>query len=344
MPEVAIVGVAAVFPGAPDADAFWTNITRGVDAIAPVPASRLDPLLARDFACNRGGFIAPTFDPVAFGIMPRAAEAVEPDQLLALAVAKAALDDTLAPIAREKTGVIVGRGGYLTPGMARLVDRVRTAPQLAVTLRELLPDLDAETVDKIRAAFAARAGNALADGAIGLVPNLAASRIANRLDLRGPAYTIDAACASSLVAIDHGVRDLESGRCDAVVAGGVHVCHDVTFWSVFEQLGALSKSSRIRPFDRAADGILIGEGCGLVVLKRLADAERAGDRVYAVIRGTGVSSDGRESSAMRPRADGQVAAVEAAWRGLDPASVGLVEAHGTATPTGDEVELETLAR
>ncbi|MGE5185668.1 MAG: 4'-phosphopantetheinyl transferase superfamily protein, partial [Acidobacteriota bacterium] len=104
------------------------------------------------------------------------------------------------------------------------------------------------------------------------------------------------------------------------------------------------KSSRIRPFDRAADGILIGEGCGLVVLKRLADAERAGDRIYAVIRGTGVSSDGRESSAMRPRADGQVAAVAAAWRGLDPASVGLVEAHGTATPTGDEVELETLAR
>ena len=345
MPEaVAIVGMAAVFPGAPDLDAFWHNITRGVDAITAVPPTRLDPLLARGFVANRGGFIAPAFDPIAFGIMPRAAEAVEPDQLLALAVAQAALDDLAGPIARDRAGIIIGRGGYLTPGMARLVDRVRTAPQLALTLHELLPDLDQDTIEKIRTAFAARAGASLADGAIGLVPNLAASRVANRLDLRGPAYTVDAACASSLVAVDHGVRELETHRCDVVLAGGVHVCHDVTFWSVFEQLGALSKTSHIRPFDRRADGILIGEGCGIVVLKRLADAERAGDRVYAVIRGTGVSSDGRESSAMRPRADGQLAAIEAAWRGIDPATVGLVEAHGTATPTGDEVELEALAR
>jgi acyl transferase domain-containing protein/phosphopantetheinyl transferase (holo-ACP synthase) len=345
MPEIAIVGMAAVFPGAPDLDAFWTNIAAGVDAIGDVPASRLDPVFASGFTCTRGGFITPTFDPIAFGIMPRAAESAEPDQLLALATAQAALDDAGGRLPRDRTGVILGRGGYMTPGITRLADRVRTAPQLAITLRELLPDLDRETVDKIRAAFAARAGEAAAaDSAIGLVPNLAASRIANRLDLRGPAYTLDAACASSLLAIDHAVRELDTGRCDAIIAGGVHVCHDVTFWSVFEQLGALSKSSSIRPFDRRADGILIGEGCGIVVLKRLADAQRAGDRVYAVIRGTGVSSDGRESSAMRPRADGQLAALEAAWRGIDPATVGLLEAHGTATPTGDEVELSALAR
>src|SRR6476646_5566615 len=112
MSEIAIVGMAAVFPGAPDLDTYWRNIVDGFDAIAPVPAARLDPMFARGFSCNRGGFIAPTFDPVAFGVMPRAAEAVEPDQLLALAVAQAALDDTLAPIARERTGVVVGRGGY----------------------------------------------------------------------------------------------------------------------------------------------------------------------------------------------------------------------------------------
>jgi acyl transferase domain-containing protein/phosphopantetheinyl transferase (holo-ACP synthase) len=345
MTDIAIVGMAAVFPGAPDLDTFWSNICGGVDAITDAPAARIDPIFAESFACRRGGFIAPTFDPIAFGIMPRAAETAEPDQLLALAVAQAAIHDAGERIARDRTGVILGRGGYLTAGMARLVNRVRTAPQLALTIAELLPDLDRDTVEKIRAAFAARAGEAAAaEGAIGLVPNLAASRIANRLDLRGPAYTLDAACASSLLAVDHGVRELEAGRCDAIVAGGVHVCHDVTFWSVFAQLGALSKSSAIRPFDRRADGILIGEGCGVVVLKRLADAERAGDRVYAVIRGTGVSSDGRESSAMRPRADGQLAALEAAWRGIDPNSVGLVEAHGTATPTGDEVELGALAR
>ncbi|HEY1555387.1 MAG TPA: beta-ketoacyl synthase N-terminal-like domain-containing protein [Kofleriaceae bacterium] len=344
MSEIAIVGMAAVFPGAPDLDAFWDNIAGGVDAISDVPAARLEPAFADAFACKRGGFIAPTFDPIPFGIMPRTAEAAEPDQLLALAVAQAALGDAHGAIARERTGVILGRGGYMTPGMARLSNRTRTAQQLAVTLRELLPDLERDTIDKIRTAFVARSGELAADGAIGLVPNLAASRIANRLDLRGPAYTVDAACASSLLAVDHAVRELESGRCDAMIAGGVHVCHDVTFWSVFAQLGALSKSSAIRPFDRRADGILIGEGCGVVVLKRLADAERAGDRVYAVIRGTGVSSDGRESSAMRPRADGQLAALEGAWRGIDRDAVGLVEAHGTATPTGDEVELGALAR
>ena len=343
MADIAIVGMAAVFPGAPDLDAFWANIAGGVDAISDVPPARLEPAFADGFACKRGGFVAPTFDPIAFGIMPVAAAGAEPDQLLALQVASAAIGDAGA-IARDRTGVILGRGGYLTPGMARLSNRVRTAQQLVTTLGELLPELDAETVERIRAAFAARAGELGAEHAIGLVPNLAASRIANRLDLRGPAYTIDAACASSLIAVDQACRELDAGRCDAVIAGGVHLCHDVTFWSVFTQLGALSKTSAIRPFDRRADGILIGEGCGLVVLKRRADAERAGDRIYAVIRGTGVSSDGRESSAMRPRADGQLAALAGAWRGLDPASVGLVEAHGTGTPTGDEVELTALAQ
>ncbi len=228
--------------------------------------------------------------------------------------------------------------------MARLADRVRGAQQLVTTLAELLPELDRATLDRIRGAFQAKLGDPGPDAAIGLVPNLAASRIANRLDLRGPAYTVDAACASSLIAIDHACRELALGRCDLVLAGGVHVCHDVTFWSVFTQLGALSRDQAIRPFDRRADGILIGEGAGIVALRRLADAERDGDRIYAVIRGTGVSSDGREASAMRPRLEGQLAALDGAWRGLDRDRVGLIEAHGTGTPTGDEVELQALAQ
>ena len=347
MPEpIAIVGMAAVFPGAPDLATYRDNLERGVDAIGGVPADRVDPVFMAGFQCKRGGFVAPVFDPVAFGIMPVAARSAEPDQLLALHVAAAALADAGPNVARARTGVILGRGGYLTPGMARLANRVRGSEQLVATLAELLPELDADTVAKIREAFRARAGESGGEAGIGLVPNLAASRIANRLDLRGPAYCIDAACASSLLAVDQGCRELADRRVDAVVAGGVHVCHDVTLWSVFSELGALSPSSAIRPFDRRADGIVIGEGAGVVVLKRLADAERDGDRVYAVIRGCGVSSDGRESSAMRPRADGQLAALEAAWRAADrdPASVGLVEAHGTATPTGDEVELEALGR
>jgi acyl transferase domain-containing protein len=133
-----------------------------------------------------------------------------------------------------------------------------------------------------------------------------------------------------------------------VLAGGVHHVHDISFWSVFSQLGALSKQGRIRPFDASADGLLIGEGTGVVVLKRLDDAVRDGDRIYAVIRGTGVSSDGRSASMFNPATSGQALAIRRAWQaaGLDPRepdSVGLIEAHGTATPTGDAAELTTMA-
>lgn len=354
--DVAIVGMAAVFPGAGTVEGLWSNIVAGVDAITDVPATRWDPVFydpastaADRMYCKRGGFVDEhaRFDPLAFGIMPNEAGATEPDQLLALQVAARALRDAsmASELGRERTGVILGRGGYLTPGMARLDQYVRTAQQLVETLRGLIPGIGDDQLERVKTEFQSKLGGGR-PGSIGLVPNLAASRIANRLDLRGPAYTIDAACASSLVAVDHACTELAIGRCDAVIAGGVHLCHDVTFWSVFSQLGALSRSQCIRPFDRSADGLLIGEGAGVVVLKRLEDAERAGDRIYAVIRGAGVSSDGRESSVMKPRVDGQVSAVEQAWAeaGADPATVGLIEAHGTATPAGDAAELRTLAR
>ena len=360
---IAIVGMGAMFPGAPDLTTYWNNIVGGVDAITEVPAARWESFFYDpesyhpEFAapdrvyCNRGGFVDDfaSFDATAFGIMPVTVEAAEPDQLLALKVAAAAIDDAGGDASLgdpERVGVIVGRGGYFTPGMARFDQRVRVAQQLVESLRDLVPGITEAKLAEVKSAFQDQLGPSRPEAAIDLVPNLAASRIANRLDLQGPAYTVDAACASSLVAVDLAVQELRSGRCDAVVAGGVHHCHDVAFWAVFSQLRALSPSEAIRPFDRAADGLLIGEGTGMVVLKRLADAERDGDRVYAVLRGTGVASDGRASSVMKPRVDGQLLALERAWRasGLDPATVGLVEAHGTATPVGDDAELDTLAR
>ncbi|MBW0011215.1 MAG: polyketide synthase, partial [Pseudonocardiales bacterium] len=282
--EVAIVGMAAVFPGAPDLATYWSNILAGVDAITTVPATRwdasyYDPEAAATrrgdrLYCRRGGFVEhATFDPARFGIMPLAVSATEPDQLIALQVAAAALADAGGENRlgdRSRAGVIVGRGGYLTPGLARLDQRTRTANQLVTTLRELLPDLADTELDRVRTAFQAQLGPEQPETAIDLVPNLVASRVAKRLDLAGPAYTVDAACASSLVAIDHAVAELTTGRCDVMLAGGVHHCHDITLWSVFSQLGALSPSQRIRPFHRSADGILIGEGTGMVVLKRLA--------------------------------------------------------------------------
>lgn len=363
MTRIAIVGVGAVFPGAGNAADFWRNIRAGVDAISDVPPGRWDPEVhydpaayadARDssrFYCRRGGFVdeLATFDPARFGIMPAAVDGMEPDQLLALRTAAEAITDAGGEERlpdRSRIGVVIGRGGYITPGQARFDQRVRVSHQLVAALRDLIPELDADSLEQIRTAFCDRLGPDQADASIGLVPNFAASRIANRFDLRGPAYTVDAACASSLLAVEHAVRALESGQCEAMLAGAVHHAHHATVWSVFSQLRALSPSQTIRPFDRGADGTLLSEGTGVVVLKRLADAERDGDRIYAVIRGVGSSSDGRAGSLMSPLADGQVLAVERAWRdaGLDPATVGLIEAHGTATPVGDGVELETLRR
>ncbi|MER7183965.1 beta-ketoacyl synthase N-terminal-like domain-containing protein [Streptomyces hyaluromycini] len=361
---VAIVGMAVLLPGAAGLDAYWTNLRDGVDAIGEVPEGRWDPDYYRPGSaagpavpdqvyCRRGGFVdgLAEVEVTRYGIMPNSVAGTEPDQLIALDVAAAAIadaggEDRLPD--RHRIGVVLGRGGYLTPGLVRLDQRVRTAGQLVRTLGELVPDLSPGQLARVREAFTERLGPASPEHAIGLVPNLAASRIANRLDLRGPAYTVDAACASSLVAVDQAVTELSAGRCDLMLAGGVHHCHDITLWSVFSQLRALSPSERIRPFHRDADGILIGEGTGVVVLKRLADAERDGDRVYAVIRGTGVASDGRTAGLVNPDPGGQTHAVRQAWRaaGLDPAaphSVGLLEAHGTATPAGDAAELTTLA-
>ncbi|MFD5425657.1 beta-ketoacyl synthase N-terminal-like domain-containing protein [Streptomyces sp. NPDC127084] len=361
---VAITGMAVLLPGAPDLAAYWRNLLTGFDAISEVPEGRWDaayyrpdsaagPAAADRVYCRRGGFVdtLTDVDVTRYGVMPSSVSGSEPDQLIALHVAAAALADAGGEKRLPdpgRIGVVLGRGGYLTPGLVRLDQRVRTASQLVRTLGELLPELDASQLERVRTAFTDRLGPDRPENAIGLVPNLAASRLANRLDLRGPAYTVDAACASSLVAVDQAVGELTSGRCDAMLAGGVHHCHDITLWSVFSQLRALSPSQRVRPFHRDADGILIGEGTGVVVLKRLADAERDGDRVYAVIRGTGVSSDGRTAGLVNPDPGGQIRAVRQAWRaaGIDPAapgSIGLLEAHGTATPAGDAAELHTLA-
>ncbi|MFD9301966.1 beta-ketoacyl synthase N-terminal-like domain-containing protein [Streptomyces sp. NPDC060048] len=364
--DAAIVGMGAVFPGAADLASYRRNLLAGTDCIGDVPPGRWDPEVYYDpdgasgpaagdrFYCRRGGFVdgLAAFDPTRFGIMPATVEGAEPDQMLALhATAEAIADaggDARLPADRSRIGVVLGRGGFMGVATARLDQRVRTAHQLAQTLRELAPELGERRIAAVRSAFQDALGPERPEASIGLVPSFTAARTANRLDFRGPAYTLDAACASSLLAVDQAVGLLAGGRCDAVVAGAVHHCHIATLWSVFTQLRALSPSERIRPFDRRADGTLLSEGTGVVLLKRLADAERDGDRIYAVIRGTGVAGDGRAASLMSPLVAGQVRALERAWReaGLDPrapGALGLLEAHGTGTPVGDAAELETLA-
>jgi acyl transferase domain-containing protein/phosphopantetheinyl transferase len=357
--DIAITGMAALFPGAGDLSQYWRNIVDGVDSTSSVPASRwlrgasnLNDTLLEFPRCRRGGFVSSAhIDPILFGIAPNDIDYIEPDQLIALKLAIDALKDAGLPhlkTASDRTGVILGRGAYLTSGIARYEQKVRGSQQVMHVLRALAPKLSAATLEQVREAFAGELQHDVRGSVIGLVPNLAASRIANRLNLQGPAYTVDAACASSLLAIDQAIRLLRDKSCDVVVAGGTHHCHDLSFWKVFETLGALSSDECIRPFDTQANGLLIAEGTGIIVLKRAGDAHRDGDRIYALIKGSGISSDGRGSSLMNPQADGQIRAVRSAWAdaGWDPAcegSVDLIEAHGTATPAGDKAELTTLA-
>lgn len=357
--DIAIVGMACLLPGAPDLDTYWQNIVSRVDAVTDPPPEaweagifyQPDATTNDRVYCKRGGFIGPLtyFDPLAHGVMPRAVDGSEPDQWLALQVARAALADAgygdEIP-ERERTAVILGKGTYLNRGNLSVVQHGQVIDQTLEILQALHPEYSAADLGRIRTELKRQLPPFGADSVPGLIPNIIAGRIANRLNLMGPSYTVDAACASSLVAVDLAMRDLLTGQCDLALAGGVHVVTPVPVLMLFCQLNALSRKERIRPFDQDADGTLLGEGLGMLVLKRLEDARRDGQRVYAVIKGVGVASDGQGLSVMAPRREGEVLAMQRAYAmaGLSPRTVGLIEAHGTGTPVGDETELEALAQ
>ena len=355
---LAIVGAACIFPGAPTLEAFWNNICAGVDATSAPPPGRLDPVFRGSdgrrmdrFACWHGGFIDDfaRFDPIEHGLMPAAVRSAEPEQLLSLQVAAAALADAgyrSGLRAPRRTSVILGRGNYTSAARSRLELAIRGAEQFVQSLAELFPNLTKAELERVRELFQRNAAPPEREEVVNLVPNLAAARIAERFDFEGAAYTLDAACASSLVAVDQACASLRAGSVDLALAGGVHLCHSEDFWGVFHQVGLLSTNGVGRPLDQRADGLLIGEGVGFVVLKREQDAVRAGDRIYARIAGTGVASDGRGTSVMRPNSQGQTRALECAWRnsGEDPRALELLEAHATGTQVGDGVEIDTVSR
>lgn len=355
--DVAVIGLSCVFPGAQDADTFWQNIVNKVDSTQLAPADRIDSVHFSDsanpvdrFYCQRGGFISDyEFNPTTFGILPLAVEGTEPDHLLTLDLVQKALDDAgifKKNISLEKTGIIIGKGNYTGPGATRAIEIIRTGEQISSLLKELLPEVSSADIEKVKHAFQEKKGRFAADTAMGLIPNLVASLVANRFNLGGAAFTVDAACASALIAVDHAVQELQRGRSDMMIAGGVHTGQNAAFWSIFAQLGALSHQQKIKPFSSDADGLLIGEGCGFVVLKRLEDAVRDQDKIYAVIKGIGVSSDGNGTSVMSPSVKGQLKALQHAWANadLDENQIGYLEAHGTGTPLGDKTELQTLAQ
>jgi acyl transferase domain-containing protein/NAD(P)H-dependent flavin oxidoreductase YrpB (nitropropane dioxygenase family)/acyl carrier protein len=339
--DIAIVGMAGVFPGAPDIDAYWSNIVRGINAIREVPRERWDPDMYYDPAgvpgqttpSKWGGFLdAVPFDPTRYGIPPRSLSSIDPAQLLSLEVARRALDDAgygAREFDRERTAVVFGTegGSDLSHAYGFRALYPRYAGALPAELDAVLPVPTEDTFP-------------------GVLANVISGRIANRLDLGGENYTVNAACASSLASVSVGMHWLESGTCDMVLAGGADLHCSIGDFLMFSSVHALSPSGQCRTFDQSADGIAIGEGVGVVVLKRLADAERDGDRVYAVIRAIAGSSDGRSLGLTAPRLEGQIRALERAWSrsGVPPESVGLMEAHGTGTVVGDRTELQSMER
>ncbi|MGW2255628.1 SDR family oxidoreductase [Kitasatospora sp. NPDC001660] len=342
--EIAVIGMSGMFPQAPDLPAFWANVVGGVDAVTEVPVERWDPAVyhAQDGGSGTtpskwGGFLPRIpFDPLTYGIPPSALGSIEPVQLLALEAARRALVD-----AGYDSGV--GDGG-------RAFDRSRAG---VVFGAEAGSDLsNAGVLGAVLPAYLGRVPEPIAqqlpvlteDSFPGMLANVISGRIANRLDLGGGNFTVDAACASSLAALDVACRELVTGTSDLALCGGADLHNGINDYLLFSSVHALSPTGRSRPFDASADGIVLGEGVGCVVLKRLADAERDGDRVYAVIQGIGSASDGRSLGLTAPRPEGQRAALERAYRnaGIGPDRVGLVEAHGTGTVVGDRTELATL--
>jgi acyl transferase domain-containing protein len=189
-------------------------------------------------------------------------EGTEPDHLLTLDLVQKALEDAgvfQKNTSLEKAGIIIGKGNYTGPGATRAIEIVRTGEQISSLLQELLPQVSSADIEKVKHAFQERKGRFAADTAMGLIPNLVASLVANRFDLGGVAFTVDAACASALIAVDHAVQELQRGRSDMMIAGGVHTGQNAAFWSIFAQLGAMSRQQQIKPFSKDADGLLIGK-------------------------------------------------------------------------------------
>ncbi len=350
---VAIIGKAGIFPKAHDVQEFWDNILRKIDAIIEVPPDRWriedyydpDPTVPDKTYAKHGGFIPDIpFNPMEFGMPPNMLESTDVAQLLALVVARDVLADAgYAPgngIDHSRTGVILGVTGglkMLTP----LVSRLQYPVWRRVLKNAGLSDEETEAIiERIKAAYVPWTENSFP----GLLGNVIAGRIANRFDLGGTNATVDAACASSLAALQMSVSQLIEHRCDMMITGGVDADNSPFMFMCFSKTPAFSRSGHIRPFDAQADGTLVGEGLGMVVLKRLEDAERDGDRIYAVIRGIGSSSDGRYKSIYAPRPEGQARALRRAYEeaGFPPEHVRLIEAHGTGTPAGDPAEVEAL--
>jgi malonyl CoA-acyl carrier protein transacylase len=363
---VAIIGLGCVLPDAPDVKRFWDNVLAGKSSIREVPKDRWDPALYYSTDKSQpdttytkiGGFVTDdNFSGLDYRMPPTTVAQIDPVQRWALSATRQAFKDAGYKTGlrgddgkefdRNKCAIILGNamGGELQKETSRRV----YWPEAAAAIRgnpefQSLPQAQQDAI----------LGGAEAQFKRGLIPitedtmpgslsNVIAGRIANLFDLAGKNFTTDAACASSFAAMDAAVHTLQNRESDLVLWGGSDRSMDVSSYIQFSKIGALSPDGS-RPFDAGANGFVMGEGCAMFLLKRLSDAERDGDKVYAVIRGIGASSDGKGKGITAPNPAGQVKAVLRAYEdaAIDPSTVGLIEAHGTSTPVGDPVELQSV--
>ncbi|HZD72118.1 MAG TPA: polyketide synthase, partial [Actinomycetes bacterium] len=358
---VAIVGVGAILPDAPDAQTFWRNVKEGRYSISEVTPDRWDPELywdpdpkAPDKTYSKiGGWAREwEWEPLAWRlpIPPKVGAAMDDSQKWAVACTRAALADfgyPERPLDSERTAVILGNAmageqHYLTslriffPEFAR---ELAAAPSFAALPDAARQAVVRETHERLGHDFL----EITEDTMPGELSNCIAGRVANLFNFRGPNYVVDAACASAMAAMSSAVEGLVRGEFDAAITGGIDRNMGAPTFVKFCKIGALSATGT-RPYAAGADGFVMGEGASVFLLKRLADAERDGDRVYAVLRGLAGSSDGKGKGITAPNPVGQRLAVQRAWRqtGLDPATVSLLEGHGTSTRVGDVVEVESL--
>lgn len=340
---IAIVGMSCMFPKAQDLESYWQNILDKVDTITEVPETHwdwrnyydTDPLKRDRVVSKWGGFLEDvTFEPTKYGIPPSSLASIDPMQILLLEITEAVLADAgydSRPFPRQRTSVLLANAGH---GPITALYSLRSmlgwklhglSDQLKNELADLLPEWTEDSFP-------------------GYLGNVAAGRIANRFDLGGINFSIDAACGSSLAALHTAVAELRNHNSDVVLLGAADTHNQPGDYLSFSKTHAFSPGGKCRTFDATADGIVISEGIAMVMLKRLDDAQRDGDKIYAVIRGIGGSSDGRDLSLTAPRPAGQVLAVSRAYADaqISASTVTLVEAHGTGTVAGDKAEIEAL--
>ncbi|MCN4143577.1 MAG: SDR family NAD(P)-dependent oxidoreductase [Thiohalomonas sp.] len=349
---IAIIGMASLFPESRNLQEFWENIVGKMDCVIDVPSDRweindlydADPSAPDKSYSKRGGFIPDIdFDPMEFGLPPNILEVTDSSQLLSLLVARDLIKDCGyidAEFDRQNTGVILGVGGgqkLITPLISRL-----QGPVWEKVLRSSgVAEDDIQTlIEKMKKAYIPWVENSFP----GMLGNVIAGRVANRFDLGGTNCVVDAACAGSLAAMKMAISDLLEYKANAMITGGVDTDNSPFMYLNFSKTPAFTDGEVPKPFDEDSHGIVIGEGVGMVMLKRLEDAERDNDRIYAVIKGVGTSSDGRFKSIYAPRASGQRVAVERAYEdaGFDMKTIELLEAHGTGTKAGDAAEFDGL--